>query len=121
MTMLREDRRIETTVRPISRTVEQIAAGLGVLAAAIGAWMYHGPIDGQLTLFGWEWNVAEIHEAWPMSLLVFGGLMVTVGFGLLSRKMFLRDEEYSPPIVVSALLSAVGLVVAAIYFLIWAL
>lgn len=121
MTMLREDRRVELAPPPVRRTGEWVTGLVGALAAAVGAWMYHGSTDGVLTLFGWEFGVAGISEAWPLGLLVVGGLLAFAGFGYMARQMFLRDDEYSTPIVTSALVATVGLVVAVAYLMVWIL
>lgn len=119
MTMLRENRRVELGPPRVQRTVEWVTGLVGALAAAIGAWMYHGPADGVLTLFWWDFDVAALSEAWPLGLLVVGGLLAFAGFGYMARQMFLRDDEYTTPIVTSALVAIVGLVVSVAYLMIW--
>ena len=119
MTMLREDRRVELTPVGVRRTGEWVTGLVGALAAAIGAWMYHGATDGVLTLFGWEFDVAGMSEAWPLGLLVVGGLLAFAGFGYMARQMFFRDEEYTTSIITSTLVAIAGLVVAVAYLMVW--
>ena len=118
MTMLRE-RRYDTMPAPVRQTAEWVTGVIGALAATIGAWMYYGPENGQLSLFGWDWNVAELSEAWPFGLLVFGGFALFAGFGVFARKLYFRDGEMTSPITASGLLSAIGAVVTVVYLLMW--
>lgn len=119
MTQLRENRRIEAPQRPVRHTREVTVGLVGALAAAIGAFLYFGPADGMLRLFWMEFTVADASEAWPLGLSVVGGLGTFAGFGMLARKLFFRDDEYSMPIVGSAILATVGLVVALTFAVVW--
>ena len=109
-----------TTTTPIvSRTVEWTVGLLGMLAAAIGAWMYHGPSDGELTLFAWDWNVADLAEAWPLGLLVAGGVFMFSGFAALARSIYLDNGETTASSSFSTLISSIGLILAVAYGLLW--
>lgn len=119
MTQLRENRRIEAPPRPVRHTREVSVGLVGALAAAIGAFLFVGPADGMLRLFWMEFTVADVSEAWPLGLFVVGGLGTFAGFGMLARKLFFRDNEYSMSIVGSAILAAVGLVVALTFAVVW--
>ena len=88
-------------------------------AASIGAWVYHGPVGGELTLFWWDFDVTGLSEAWPLGLLIVGGLLAFAAFGTMARRMFFRDDEYTAPIVTSALVATAGLVVAVAYLVVW--
>ena len=59
-----------------------IAAVLGIVAAALGGWMYWGPEAGVLTLFGWTWNVADLSELWAPFLMIGGGLASALSMGI---------------------------------------
>ena len=50
-------------------------AVIGVVAAALGAWMEWGPTDGTLNLFGWTWNVADLSSLWAPFLMIAGGVI----------------------------------------------
>ena len=52
---------------------------IGVVAAAIGAWMAYGPDDATMRIFGWSWNVADLSELWAPWLMIGGGLFASVG------------------------------------------
>ena len=119
MTQLREDRRIETAPRPVRQTMEVTVGLVGAIAGAIGAYLYYGPADGVLRFLWMDFTVADLSEVWPLGLLVVGGLLTFGGFGLLARKMFFRDEEYTMSIVASTVVAIVGLVVAIAFALVW--
>lgn len=119
MTQLRENRRIETQPRPVRQTMEVTVGLVGALAGAIGAYLYYGPANGILRFFWMDFTVADVSEAWPLGLLVVGGLLAFGGFGLLARKLFFRDEEYTTPIVASTVAAAAGLIVAVAFALVW--
>ncbi|MDH4117814.1 MAG: hypothetical protein OEX04_16280 [Acidimicrobiia bacterium] len=116
MTMLREP-----DVRATGRTtfiVEWVAGVLGALATAVGLWMYHGPDDGMLRLFGWEWDVAALSEAWPFGLIILGALAL---FAVFSRVSTHRRDELEGGAGTYALLAILALALAAVYTLIWVL
>ena len=55
--------------------------------------MYHGPSEGELSLFAWTWNVTDLVEAWPLGLLVAGGAFMFAGFAALARSIYLDNGE----------------------------
>ncbi|MGD2103260.1 MAG: hypothetical protein PVG83_13600 [Acidimicrobiia bacterium] len=82
----------QTTAR-LSETgwhvITGILGAIGIVAAAIGAWLEFGPDGGTLTLFSWTWNVADLSTLWAPFLMIGGGLLTSVSMGLES----LRDWE----------------------------
>lgn len=119
MTMLRERRDIDRTVRPVRFTTEWVVGTIGAIAALIGAWMFHAPTAGTLTFFGWDWDVATLSEAWPLGLLTLGGLAVAAGFGMMAQKMFFRDDEVTLETFAAGAMAFIGAVVVVAYALIW--
>lgn len=59
-----------------------ILAVVGIVAAAIGAWIAYGPDDGSLALFSWTWNVADISELWAPLLMIGGGVLTSLSMGV---------------------------------------
>ena len=60
---------------------------LGLAVAALGAWMLIAPSDGTVTILiplivDGMWPVAELVGTWATPLLVIGGLVATVAFGV---------------------------------------
>jgi hypothetical protein len=119
VTMLRERRDIDRTVRPVRFTTEWVLGSIGAIAALIGAWMFHAPEAGTLTFFGWDWDVATLSEAWPLGLLTLGGLAAAAGFGTMAQKMFFRDDEVTLETFAAGAMAFVGAAVVVAYALIW--
>lgn len=61
--------------------ITAIGAVIGVVGAAIGAWLAYGPSDAVVNIFGWTWNVADISELWAPWLMIGGGLLASVSMG----------------------------------------
>ena len=98
--------------------ITAILAIIGIVAAALGAWMAYGPDDGILTLFGWTWNVADIVDVWAPILMIGGGGLAALTMGIESSRDWGADN--SPWIIwLEAFLAVVGLaaVVVGIVFL----
>ncbi len=116
MTMLREDVRPAHVEEHAPRYgFEWIAGVLGALAAGIGTWMLYAPDNGVLTFFAWDFEVADVHEAWPMGLLIGGGVAILAAFGSLARKLYRRDGFMSGSVWTSIVLAAAGLALAVTY------
>ncbi len=86
--------------------ITTIIAVLGVVSAAVGAWIYWGPEAGTLSLFGWTWNVVDLSELWAPFLMIGGGLAATLSMGIEAA----RDWEAENS---SWLVAAEGLVTVA--------
>lgn len=61
--------------------ITAITAVIGVVAAAIGAWLAYGPSDATINMFSWTWNVADISELWAPWLMIGGGLLASLSMG----------------------------------------
>ena len=66
--------------------ITAILAVVGIVAAALGAWMEFGPDNGVLTLFGWTWNVADLSELWAPFLMMGGGALAALSMGVESAR-----------------------------------
>lgn len=62
--------------------ITALFAVIGVVAAALGAWMEWGPTDGTLNLFGWTWNVADLSSLWAPFLMIAGGVIASLSMGV---------------------------------------
>ena len=62
--------------------ITTIIAVLGIVSAAVGAWIYWGPEAGVLSLFGWTWNVADLSELWAPLLMIGGGFAAALSMGI---------------------------------------
>lgn len=79
------------TVRPetvdrlsdtVWHVITAIAAVAGIVAAAVGALMGYGPVDGVITMFGGTWNVSDLSEMWAPFLMMGGGLIAMLSMGI---------------------------------------
>jgi hypothetical protein len=98
---------------------EWIVGVVGALAAVIGGWMYYGPSDNTLSLFGWDWDVADLADAWPFSLMIGGGVLLAAAFAWFATKTYRRDDGITTPVAVGSVLSLAALAGAIVYLLIW--
>ena len=85
----------QQAARQTSRTtwhvITAILAVVGIVVAALGAWMEYGPDDGVLTLFGWTWNVADLSELWAPFLMIGGGALAALSMGIESARDWEAD------------------------------
>ena len=65
----------DTAVHVVTWTLSM----LGILAAAIGAWITFAPEDGTITLFDRTWAAADLSEVWAPWLLIAGGGVAAIG------------------------------------------
>jgi hypothetical protein len=100
---------------------EWVTGAVGAIAALIGGWMYYAPSDGTLSLFGWDWDVADLADAWPFSLMIGGGVLLAAAFGLFAVKMYRRHDEITAPVTIGGLLALAAVAGAIVYLLIWIL
>ncbi|MGD2042079.1 MAG: hypothetical protein PVJ28_00395 [Acidimicrobiia bacterium] len=83
-----------------SYITELVMGIVGVLAAGVGAWMYYVPDD---------WFLGGLAEAWPFSMFIAAGVLLTAAFGLFARMSYVDDQAYSTRVVVSTLLALAAL------------
>lgn len=88
-----------------------VLAVVGIIAAALGAWMEFGPDNGTLTFFDWTWNVADISDLWAPLLMIVGGAVAAIPMGIESGRDW-NSEHNRWLIAAEALIAVVG--VAAI-------
>jgi hypothetical protein len=87
--------------------VTAILTVIGVVAAAIGAWLEYGPGDATVNLFGWTWSVADISELWAPWLMISGGLLATISMGWETFRA--RVEGSVWPVVFEGLILVAGI------------
>ena len=64
------------------RWISAFFAVVGIVAAALGAWMAWGAENGVLQIFGWTWNIAELSDLWASFLLIGGGFLAAFSMGI---------------------------------------
>lgn len=99
--------------------VAWVASMLGVLAAAIGAWIMVAPEDGTLTVNGRTWAASDLEDTWGPWLLIVGGAVAGIGMAVAA----IRDWQHAANrwlVAAEAFLAIVGVaaVVAGIVILV---
>ncbi len=113
MTTLLERSREEVVQTPRRSYVAEWVAGIiGVLAAAVGAWMYFVPAD---------WFLGGLEEGWYLGMLIGAGVVLSAVFGRIARVMFLDDDDMTARVVTFTTLSVLALVAAVTFAVIWIL
>lgn len=90
-----------------------IASMIGLLAAAIGAWIMLAPEDGTISVFGNSWAASDLTETWGPWLLIVGGAVAAIGMAFAA----VRDrqhEAHGSLIGIEAVASVIGM--AAVVF-----
>lgn len=88
--------------------VTWIVSMLGVLAAAIGAWIMLAPSDGTISVFGGSWAASDLTESWGPWLLVIGGVAAGVGMAVAAVQDW-RHEASKWLIAAEAFLGLAGI------------
>jgi predicted outer membrane lipoprotein len=97
---------MEVTRMPTrSRTYEYVLGIVGVLSAAVGAWMYYVPTD---------WFLGGLVEGWYFGMFIAAGLLLAAAFGLIARMAHVEDRMWTVGVTVPTVLAlaAVGGAVA---------
>lgn len=110
MTVLREHTEEITHAPMRSRATAWVAGTLGVLAAAVGAWMYYVPTD---------WFLGGLAEGWYLGAFVAAGILLAVAMGLAANRAFELDAGWSGEAVTLTVLSLVALAAAVFFTVIW--
>lgn len=112
MTALRERKPLADVTRMPTRSyvTEWVIGILGVLTAAVGAWMYYVPTD---------WFLGGLVEGWYLGTFIASGLLFTGAFGLFARKAYVVDQELTMRVSMSTLFAVAALAGAVAFALIW--
>lgn len=111
MTVLREHPTDEITRMPVrSRAFEWTAGILGVLAAAVGAWMYFVPSD---------WFLGGLAEGWYLGAFIGAGVLLAFAFGVAANRAFALDHGWTGETVTWTVLSLLALAAAVVFTVIW--
>jgi hypothetical protein len=113
VTLLQERMRTEITRVPVRRhVIEWVMGVVGVLAAAVGAYMYYAPTD---------WFLADLVEHWYLGMFTGAGILLAAAFGVLTRKVYLDDRGWTGQVIVNTALALAALAGAATIVVIWIL
>jgi hypothetical protein len=107
VTTLLERPQAEVTRMPRrSRTIEWVIGIAGVLAAAVGAWMYYVPT---------AWFLGGLAEGWYLGMFVGAGVLLAAAFGLFARRMLREDGVWTTQSVTATILAVLALA-GAVFF-----
>jgi len=95
-----------------SRPIEWVLGIAGVLAAAVGAWMYYVPAT---------WFLGGLGEAWYLGLFVGAGLLLAAAFGLFARRMLREDGVWTTQATAATIVVVLALAAAVFFGLVWIL
>lgn len=95
-----------------------VIAVLGILAAAIGAFIGFGANDGTLTVLWWTWNVADLSDVLASSLMIGGGVAAAYSMGVeAARDQTTANAGWLVALETIVALAGVAAVVAGIVLL----
>lgn len=111
VTVLRERPRTEITRTPAPETfVSEWTMGIfGVLAAAVGAWMYYVPTD---------WVLGGLAEGWYLGMFIAAGLLLAAAFGFFARKAMADDRAWTMRVTTASVLALAAFAGAVVFTLI---
>jgi hypothetical protein len=112
VTALREKPMTEVTRMPTRRShlTEWVLGIAGVLAAAVGAWMYFVPAT---------WILGGLVEGWYFAMFIGAGLLLTGAFGLFARMTFVDDPEWTFRVIVPTVLALAAFAGAITFAVLW--
>lgn len=113
MTLLLEKERTEITRMPTRAPLAEWALGIvGIVAAAVGAYMYYAPTD---------WVLADLAEGWHLGMFTGAGVLLFAAFGIFARNAFLNDKSWTTRVVTGTVVALAALAGAVTFGLIWIL
>jgi hypothetical protein len=88
-----------------NRTVDYTFMIIGAVVAAFGAYTYFAPTS---------WILADLSEAWYLGSFIAGGVLLTLGLGLLGASIRDRSGHWTTSAVTSFALGALALAGAVV-------
>jgi hypothetical protein len=110
--LLERKERTEITRTPVSHVTEWVLGVVGVLAAAVGTWMYYVPTD---------WFLGNLVESWHLGMFVGAGVLLAVALGVLARKAYIFNRDWTAMSIWATGLAVAALAGAFVFSLIWVL
>ena len=89
-----------------TRAIEWTLGIVGILAAAVGAWMYYVPAD---------WFLGGLAEAWYFGMFIAAGVLIALAAGMYARQMFRVDHAWTARVVVTTLVAVLALAAAVVF------
>lgn len=107
MTVLRERHTADFTRMPRRERITEWTLGIvGLVAAAVGAWMYYVPA---------EWFLGGLAEVWYLGMFIGAGILVALAAGMFARQMFRVDHAWTARVVTVTLVAVIALAFAVVF------
>ena len=111
VTLLQERMRTEITRVPVRRhVIEWVMGVVGIVAAAVGTYMYYAPTN---------WFLADLAEHWYFGMFTGAGILLTAAFGVFARKAYLDGRGWTTQATVSTVVALAALAGALTFAVIW--
>lgn len=111
MTVLRERPVTEITRTPTrTHATERVVGSVGLVAAALGAWMYYVPAD---------WFLGGLAEDWYLGMFTGAGALLAAAFGLFASKVRTDEARWTTAATTAALAGVLALAAAVTFAVIW--
>ena len=95
-----------------SRPIDWVIGIAGVLAAAVGAWMYYVPTT---------WVLGGLAAGWHLAMFTGAGLLLAAAFGLFARRMLREDRVWTTQSITATIVAVLALAGAVFCGLVWIL
>lgn len=114
MTLLQERMRTEITRVPAAtrHVFEWVLGIVGVLAAAVGAYLFYAPAN---------WVLAGLADSWYFGVFVGADILLAAAFGVFARRVYLVDRTWTAKVVFGTGLMVLELAGAVTCAVIWIL
>ena len=114
VTLLQERMRTEITRVPAAtrHVFEWVLGIVGVLAAAVGAYLFYAPAN---------WVLAGLADSWYFGVFVGADILLAAAFGVFARRVYLVDRTWTTKVVFGTGLMVLELAGAVTYAVIWIL
>lgn len=107
MTVLRERQTADFTHVPRRVLLTEWMLGIvGLVAAAVGAWMYYVPVD---------WFLGGLAEVWYLGMFIAAGALIALSAGMFARQMFRVDHAWTAGVVAVTLVAVLALAAAVVF------
>lgn len=107
MTLLADRRTADIALAPRRTRITEWTLGIvGVLAAAVGAWMYYVPAT---------WFLGGLTEVWYLGMFIGAGALIALVTGMYARQTFRVDHAWTARVIVATVVTVLALAAAVVF------